>query len=114
MEQGVASPPATELPPGVSQAAPGPAPAAPAAPDGAAAAPEANVEVMEEGGETGKKWYSNPSELVVGVLIVTLTIFSIVFFREKTLQRDKDLKEHDERMASLESDINSIKNPSNN
>lgn len=104
---------AADLPPGVSQAQPAVPVAAPVAPgtEAAPVVPDQSVEIMEEGGDVGKKWNSNPMEIAFGILLFTLGIFTVVYYREKALQKDKDIKEHDEKLSMLQSDINSMKNP---
>jgi hypothetical protein len=101
---------ASELPNGVVQEGATPAappPAQPASPV-EAATHEPGTEVMEEGGSI-KNW--NWLEIAAGIALLTVVLFATYYYRVRTYKTDKDIKDHDNKLSTLETELQKLKQP---
>lgn len=100
---------ATELPNGVVQeggaaATPGqpPAPVVAETP----ATPTDNPEIMEQGGQI-KDW--NWLEIGGFIILTTFALIAINYYRVRTWKTDQDIKQHDSKLSTLETEVQKLK-----
>lgn len=108
METNPGAAPVSDLPSGVTQTGGGNPQAAPVVQAQPIQEASPDEQVMEEGGQVNS-WKGSGLQILAGVLICTLTIFAVAYYRTRTLVVDDEIKNHDAKIRNLATDVEKIK-----